>query len=151
MSMEQGSISFTSSLARVTRTRSMETVVAVPLPPPNQAEMDELRMQVVKSHVETVGGRIEPATGMAAAMEKNRLEQEAVQVALLRQQEDLVRQQDELKRPMANQDKATAEHREMLRQASGAMRQQHYTVEELSKVRRDSERWGLFAEGANQR
>ncbi|RHY29162.1 hypothetical protein DYB25_013355 [Aphanomyces astaci] len=159
--LTHGSLPFTSSLARVTRTRSMETVVAVPLPPPNQAKMDELRMQSVEhvaasssqSHVEK---RLEEKSNrqlvMAAAMEKNLLEQEAVQIALLRQQEDLVHQQDELKRTMANQAKATAEHQEMLRQASDAMRQQHYTVEELSKkVRRDSERWGLFAEGANQR
>ncbi|RQM11426.1 hypothetical protein B5M09_013505, partial [Aphanomyces astaci] len=73
--MEQGSLPFTSNLARETRTRSMETVVAVlpppnqaeitsnraretrtrsmetvvaVLPPPNQAEMDELRMQSVE-------------------------------------------------------------------------------------------------------
>ncbi|RLN79208.1 hypothetical protein DYB28_011095, partial [Aphanomyces astaci] len=140
--LTHGSLPFTSSLARVTRTRSMETVVAVPLPPPNQAKMDELRMQSVEhvaasssqSHVEK---RLEEKSNrqlvMAAAMEKNLLEQEAVQIALLRQQEDLVHQQDELKRTMANQAKATAEHQEMLRQASDAMRQQHYTVEELSK------------------
>ncbi|RHZ09156.1 hypothetical protein DYB26_011653, partial [Aphanomyces astaci] len=46
--LTHGSLPFTSSLARVTRTRSMETVVAVPLPPPNQAKMDELRMQSVE-------------------------------------------------------------------------------------------------------
>ncbi|ETV64859.1 hypothetical protein H257_18321 [Aphanomyces astaci] len=146
--MEQGSLPFTSLLARVTRTRSMETVVIVPLPPPNQSEMDELRMQSVEraassssqfnqmtyeqltqfhAQQDAMSKRLEEESNrqlvMSAAVEKNRLEQETVQVALLMQQEDLVRQQDELKRAMLNQAKATAEHQEMLRQASDAMRQ----------------------------
>ncbi|ETV76886.1 hypothetical protein H257_09324 [Aphanomyces astaci] len=111
----------------------METVVAVSLPPPNQAEMDELRMQSVErvaasscqfnqmtyeqlvqfhAQQEAMSKRLEEESNrqliMAAAMEKNRLEQEAVQIALLQQQEYLVRQQEELKRAMANQAKATA-------------------------------------------
>ncbi|RQM30722.1 hypothetical protein B5M09_010576 [Aphanomyces astaci] len=138
----------------------METVVAVSLPPQNQAEMDELRMQSVEraaasssqynqmiyeqlaqfhAQQEAMAKRWEEKSNcqlvMAAAVEKNRLEQEVVQVTLLQQQEDLVRQQDELKRAMVNQAKATAEHQEMLRQASDAMQQQHYIVEveELNK------------------
>ncbi|RQM29351.1 hypothetical protein B5M09_008053 [Aphanomyces astaci] len=155
----------------------METVVAVPLPPPNQAEMDELRMQSVEraamtsSHFnqmtyeqlaqfhaqqEAMAKRMEDESSrqfaMAKAMEKNRLEQEESRAILLRQQEELVRQQNELKRAMAEQARVSEAHQEMLRQASDAMRQQNYKVEELNqKVRRDSERWGLFAEATNQR
>ncbi|ETV90732.1 hypothetical protein H310_14521 [Aphanomyces invadans] len=60
--------------------------------------------------------------------------------------------QEELKREMAEQARVSETHSDMLREASDAMRQQHFKVEELNqKVRRDSERWGLFAEPANQR
>ncbi|ETV98984.1 hypothetical protein H310_08457 [Aphanomyces invadans] len=53
---------------------------------------------------------------------------------------------------MAEQARVSEAHQDMLRQASEAMRQQNYKVEELNqKVRRDSERWGLFAEATNQR
>ncbi|RHZ40306.1 hypothetical protein DYB31_015393 [Aphanomyces astaci] len=175
--MEQGSLPFTSNLARVTRTRSMETVVTVPLPPPNQAEMDELRMQSVEraamtsSHFnqmtyeqlaqfhaqqEAMAKRLEDESSrqfaMAKAMEKNCLEQEESRAILLRQQEELGRQRNELKRAMAEQARVSDAHQEMLRQASDAMRQQNYKVEELNqKVRRDSQRWGLFAEATNQR
>ncbi|RHZ17207.1 hypothetical protein DYB31_005327, partial [Aphanomyces astaci] len=127
----------------------METVLAVPLPPPNQAEMDELRMQSMEraaasssqfnqmtyeqlaqfhAQQEAMSKRMEDQTSrqfaMAKALEKNRLKQEESRAMLL----------------------------QMLRQASNAIRQQNYKVEELNqKVRRDSERWGLFAEATNQR
>ncbi|RHY81986.1 hypothetical protein DYB35_012517 [Aphanomyces astaci] len=45
---------------------------------------------------------------------------------------------------MTEQARVSEAHQEMLRQASDAMRQQNYKVEELNqKVRRDSERWGF--------
>ncbi|RLO03901.1 hypothetical protein DYB28_005045 [Aphanomyces astaci] len=173
--MEQGSLPFTSNLARLTRTRSKEIVVAVPLPPPNQAEMDELRMQSVEraaitsSHLnqmtyeqlaqfyaqqEAMAKRMEDESSrqfaMAKAMEKNRLELEESRAILLRQEEQ-VRQQNELKRAMAEQTRVSEAHQEMLRQPSDAMRQQNYKVEDLNQmVRRDSERWGLFAEATTQ-
>ncbi|KAF0713562.1 hypothetical protein AaE_011769 [Aphanomyces astaci] len=135
----------------------METVVAVPLPPPNQAEMDELRMQSVEraaitsSHFnqmtyeqlaqfhaqqEAMAKRMEDESSrhfaMAKAMETNRLEQEESRTILLRQQEELVRQQNDLKRAMAEQARVSEAHQEMLHQASDAMRQQNYKVEELN-------------------
>ncbi|RLO06027.1 hypothetical protein DYB28_012590, partial [Aphanomyces astaci] len=138
----------------------METVVALSLPPPNQAEMDELRMQSVEraamtsSHFsqityeqlaqfhaqqEAMAKRMEDESfrqfAMAKAMEKNRLEQEESRAILLRQQEELVRQQNELKRAMAEQARVSEAHQEMLRQASDAMRQQNYKVEELNQSR----------------
>ncbi|RHY20713.1 hypothetical protein DYB32_009970 [Aphanomyces invadans] len=118
--MEQG-LPFTTSLARLTRTRSMETVVTVPLPPPNQAAMDEQRMQCMERAAATsnqmtyeqlaqfhaqqsaMAQRLEEETAMTAAMEKNRQEQEESRAVLSRQQEDLVRQHEELKRAMAEQ------------------------------------------------
>ncbi|KAF0725690.1 hypothetical protein AaE_009682, partial [Aphanomyces astaci] len=135
----------------------METVVAVSLPPQYQAEMDDLRMQSVEraaasssQYNQMIYEQLAQFHAQQEAM-GNGGRKKVVQVTLLQQQEDLIRQQDELKRTVANQAKATAEHQEMLRQASDAMQQQHYMVEELNKkVRRDSERWGLFAEGANQ-
>ncbi|RHY24942.1 hypothetical protein DYB32_008611 [Aphanomyces invadans] len=173
--MEQEGLPFTSSLARVTRTRSMETVVAVPLPPLTPTEMDELRMQSVEraaatsSHFSQVTYdelaqfhaqqsamaqhlEVERPLSMAAAMEKNRQEQEESRAALSRQQGELVRQLKEMKRAMAEQSRLSEAHHDMLRQASDAMLQQHYKVEELNqKVRRVSEQWGLFAEEASQR
>ncbi|RHY17251.1 hypothetical protein DYB32_010547, partial [Aphanomyces invadans] len=173
--MEQEGLPFTSSLAHVTRTRWMETVVAVPLPPPTQAELDELRMQSVERAAATSSHfnqmtydelaqfhaqrsamaqhlEEERPLDMAAAMEKNRQEQEESRAALSRQQEELVRQLEEMKRPMAEQSRLSEAHHDMLRQASDAMLQQHYKVEELNqKVRRDSESWGLFAEETSQR
>ncbi|RHY24251.1 hypothetical protein DYB32_008919 [Aphanomyces invadans] len=140
--MEQEGLPFTSSLARVTRTRSMETVVTVPLPPPNQAEMDELRMQSVERAAATsshfnkmtyeqlaqfhaqqsaMAQRLEEETArhlaMAAAMEKNSLEQEESRAVLVRQ-EEAVRQQDELKRAITEQARVSEMHQDMLRQAS---------------------------------
>ncbi|ETV95092.1 hypothetical protein H310_11375 [Aphanomyces invadans] len=153
----------------------METVVAVPLPPPTQAELDELRMQSVERAAATSSHfnqmtydelaqfhaqrsamaqhlEEERPLDMAAAMEKNRQEQEESRAALSRQQEELVRQLEEMKRPMAEQSRLSEAHHDMLRQASDAMLQQHYKVEELNqKVRRDSESWGLFAEETSQR
>ncbi|RHZ03458.1 hypothetical protein DYB31_014304, partial [Aphanomyces astaci] len=134
----------------------METVVAVPLPPPNQAEMDELRMQSVEraamtsSHLnqmyeqlaqfhaqqKAMAKRMEDESSlqfaMAKAMEKNRLEQEESRAILLRQQE-LVRQQNELKRAMAKQARVSEAHQEMLRQASDAIRHHNYKVEDLNQ------------------
>ncbi|CAK4769616.1 unnamed protein product, partial [Aphanomyces euteiches] len=89
---------------------------------------------------------------MAAEINKSRREQEESRAILLQQQQQLQRQQEELKLPMAQQAKVTGDHQSLLQQASEAMRQQHSKVEELDKkVRRDSERWGLFAAAANQR
>ncbi|ETV96688.1 hypothetical protein H310_10006 [Aphanomyces invadans] len=138
----------------------METVVAVPLPPPTQAEIDELRMQSVEraaatwSHLNQMtyeqlaqllaqqspmAQRLEEETtrqlAMAAAMDKNRQEQEESRAVLSRQQEELVRQQEELKRAMAEQARVSEAHQEMLRQALDVMRQQHYKVEELNQKR----------------
>ncbi|RHY18183.1 hypothetical protein DYB25_013356 [Aphanomyces astaci] len=121
----------------------METVVAVSLPPQNQAEMDELRMQSVERAAASSSQYNQMIYEQLAQFhaQQEAMGNEVVQVTLLQQQEDLIRQQDELKRTMANQAKATAEHQEMLRQASDAMQQQHYMVEELNKkVRRDTER-----------
>ncbi|CAK4577840.1 unnamed protein product, partial [Aphanomyces euteiches] len=89
---------------------------------------------------------------MAAEIEKSRREQEESRAILLQQQQQLQRQQEELKLAMAQQAKVTGDHQSLLQQASEAMRQQHSKVEELDKkVRRDSERWGLYAAAANQR
>ncbi|KAH9101369.1 hypothetical protein AeMF1_021888, partial [Aphanomyces euteiches] len=89
---------------------------------------------------------------MAAEIEKSRREQEESRAILLQQQQQLQRQQEELKLAMAQQAKVTGDHQSLLQQASEAMRQQHSKVDELDKkVRRDSERWGLFAAAANQR
>ncbi|ETV73004.1 hypothetical protein H257_12049 [Aphanomyces astaci] len=130
----QSSMCFNSTCLRMFSVRNGMTM-AVSLPPPNQAEMDELIMLSVERAAAS-SRRIEPSTRYDRGDGE-----ESVQVTLLRQQEDLVRQQDELKRVMANQTKATAEHQEMLRQASDAMRQQHYTEpisdrESLAKRRR---------------
>ncbi|RHY24886.1 hypothetical protein DYB32_008643 [Aphanomyces invadans] len=175
--MEKEGLPFTSSLARVIRAQSMKTVVAVPLPPPTQAEMDELRMQSVERAAATsshfnqmtyeqlaqfhaqqsaMAQSLEEETArqlaMAAAMEKNRQEQDEWRAVLWRQQEELVHQHEELKRAMTEQARVSEAHQDMLRQASDVMRQQRYKVEELNqKVRRDNERWGLFAEAASQR
>ncbi|RHY90302.1 hypothetical protein DYB35_006609 [Aphanomyces astaci] len=113
----------------------METVVAVSLPPQNQAEMDELRMQSVERAAASSSQYNQMIYEQLAQFhaQQEAMGNEVVQVTLLQQQEDLIRQQDELKRTMANQAKATAEHQEMLRQASDAMQQQHYMVEELNK------------------
>ncbi|RHY10718.1 hypothetical protein DYB36_008541 [Aphanomyces astaci] len=100
----------------------METVVAVPLPPQNQAEMDELGMQSVEraamtsSHFnqmtyeqlaqfhaqqEAMANRMEDESSrqfaMVKAMEKNPLEQDEARAILLHLQEKLFRQQNELK------------------------------------------------------
>ncbi|CAK4689608.1 unnamed protein product, partial [Aphanomyces euteiches] len=89
---------------------------------------------------------------MAAEIEKSRREQEESRAILLQQQQQLQRQQEELKLAMAQQAKVTGDHQSLLQQASEAMRQQHSKVEELDKkVRRDIERWGLYAAAANQR
>ncbi|CAK4558425.1 unnamed protein product, partial [Aphanomyces euteiches] len=89
---------------------------------------------------------------MAAEIKKSRREQEKSRAILLQQQQQLQLQQEELKLAMAQQAKVTGDHQSLLQQASKAMRQQHSKVEELDKkVRRDSERWGLFAAAANQR
>ncbi|CAK4320380.1 unnamed protein product, partial [Aphanomyces euteiches] len=89
---------------------------------------------------------------MAAEIEKSRREQEESRAILLQQQQQLQRQQEELKLAMAQQAKVTEDHQSLLQQASEAMRQQHSKVEELDKkVRRDIERWGLYAAAANQR
>ncbi|CAK5213956.1 unnamed protein product, partial [Aphanomyces euteiches] len=89
---------------------------------------------------------------MAAEIEKSRREQEESRAILLQQQQQLQRQQEKLKLAMAQQAKVTGDHQSSLQQASEAMRQQHSKVEELDKkVRRDIERWGLFAAAANQR
>ncbi|KAG9409390.1 hypothetical protein AC1031_019644 [Aphanomyces cochlioides] len=180
---------FPNASARVTRTRSMETVVSVPmphvvaggqehpLPPQGQSELDELRMQNVEraaasssqfnkmtyeqlaqfhAQQEAMASRLEQESArqavMAAEIEKSRREQEESRAILLQQQQQLQRQQEELKLAMAQQAKVTGDHQSLLQQASEAMRQQHSKVEELNKkVRRDSERWGLFAAAANQR
>ncbi|CAK4550684.1 unnamed protein product [Aphanomyces euteiches] len=89
---------------------------------------------------------------MAAEIEKSRREQKESRAILLQQEQQLYRQQEELKLAMAQQAKVTGDHQSLLQQASEAMRQQHFKVEKLDKkVRRDSERWGLFAAAANQR
>ncbi|RHY15303.1 hypothetical protein DYB30_013818 [Aphanomyces astaci] len=73
---------------------------------------------------------------MAKAMEKNRLEQDESRGILLRQQVELVRQQNELKRAMTDQARVSEANQEMLRQASDPTLQQDYKVEELNqKVR----------------
>ncbi|RLO05027.1 hypothetical protein DYB28_005816 [Aphanomyces astaci] len=111
------------------------SVLAVSLPPQNQAEMDELRMQSVERAAASSSQYNQMIYEQLAQFhaQQEAMGNEVVQVTLLQQQEDLIRQQDELKRTVANQAKATAEHQEMLRQASDAMQQQHYMVEELNK------------------
>ena len=105
---------------------------------------------------ETMAKRLEEESfrqmAMAQAMEKNRVEQEESRAILLHQQQELVRQQDDLKRAIAEQARVSDAHQDLLRQASVAMRQQHHEVEELNKkVRKGSERWGLFAEAKDQK
>ncbi|KAF0683006.1 hypothetical protein As57867_024834, partial [Aphanomyces stellatus] len=156
---------FTGPLARVALTRSMETVVSVPLPlpPQGQAEVDELRMQNVEraaasltqfnqmtyeqlaqfhaQHEALARRMVDEATRqsqLAAMMERNRVNQDEAQALLLRQQQELHKRQEELNKAIAEQARKSQDHESLLQQAS-------------EKVRRDSERWGLFAEATNQK